>query len=191
VWSVAPDGEAGLLLGGGVGGRIVRVGAEPSEQTYPALPGAFVTALARSENGDLYAGLSPEGTLCRVGQRGYETIAQLNARYVNAMRWHDGVLYLATGLPAQVLAWDGNTLRRLLTVDETHFSALTVGADGAVYAGTSERGMVYRIDPAGAISPIATLSEPSVARWRPTQRATCISRLRRRDTSTAGRLLAG
>jgi outer membrane protein assembly factor BamB len=163
VWSVAPDGEAGLLLGGGVGGRIVRVGAEPSEQTYPALPGAFVTALARSENGDLYAGLSPEGTLCRVGQRGYETIAQLNARYVNAMRWHDGVLYLATGLPAQVLAWDGNTLRRLLTVDETHFSALTVGADGAVYAGTSERGMVYRIDPAGAISPIATLSEPSVA----------------------------
>jgi hypothetical protein len=163
VWSVAPDGEAGLLLGGGVGGRIVRIGAEPSEQTYPALPGAFVTALARSENGDLYAGLSPEGTLCRVGQRGYETIVQLNARYVNAMRWHDGVLYLATGLPAQVLAWDGNTLRRLLTVDETHFSALTVGADGAVYAGTSERGMVYRIAPAGAINPIATLPEPSVA----------------------------
>jgi hypothetical protein len=161
-WSVAPDGEAGLLLGGGVGGRIVRVGAEPSEQTYPALPGAFVTALARSENGDLYAGLSPEGTLCRVGQRGYETIAQLNARYVNAMRWHDGVLYLATGLPAQALAWDGNTLRRLLTIDETHFSALTVGADGAVYAGTSERGMVYRIAPAGAINPIATLPEPSV-----------------------------
>jgi outer membrane protein assembly factor BamB len=162
VWSVAPDGEAGLLLGGGVGGRIVRVGAEPSEQTYPSLPGAFVTALARSENGDLYAGLSPEGTLCRVGQRGYEVVAPLNARYVNAMRWYDGVLYLATGLPAQVLAWDGNTLRCLLTIDETHFSALTVGADGAVYAGTSERGMVYRIDPAGAISPIATLSEPSI-----------------------------
>jgi len=162
VWSVAPDGEAGLLLGGGVGGRIVRLGTEPSEQTYPALPGAFVTALARSENGDLYAGLSPEGTLCRVGQRGYETIAQLNARYVNAMRWYDGVLYLATGLPAQVLAWDGNTLRRLLTIDETHFSALTVGVDGAVYAGTSERGMVYRIDPACALSPIATLPEPSV-----------------------------
>jgi outer membrane protein assembly factor BamB len=162
VWSVAPDGEAGLLLGGGVGGRIARVGAEPSEQTYPALPGAFVTALARSENGDLYAGLSPEGALCRVGQRGYEVVAPLNARYVNAMRWHDGVLYLATGLPAQVLAWDGNTLRCLLTIDETHFSALTVGADGVVYAGTSERGMVYRINPAGGVSPIATLSEPSI-----------------------------
>jgi hypothetical protein len=136
--------------------------AEPSEQAYPALPGAFVTALTRSENGELYAGLSPEGTLCRVGQRGSEVVAQLNARYVNAMRWHEGVLYLATGSPAQVLAWDGNTLRRLLTIDETHFSALTVGADGAVYAGTSERGMVYRITPAGAISPVATLPEPSV-----------------------------
>jgi hypothetical protein len=162
VWSVAPDGESGLLLGGGIGGRLVRVGGEPSEQAYPALPGAFVTALTRSENGELYAGLSPEGTLCRVGQRGSEVVAQLNARYVNAMRWHEGVLYLATGSPAQVLAWDGNTLRRLLTIDETHFSALTVGADGAVYAGTSERGMVYRITPAGAISPVATLPEPSV-----------------------------
>jgi hypothetical protein len=162
VWSLAPDDASGLLVGGGIGGRIVRVGAEPPEQTYPALPGAFVTALTRGENGDLYAGLSPEGVLCRVGQRGSEVVAQLNARYVNAMRWHEGVLYLATGAPAQVLAWDGNTLRQLLTIDETHFSALTVGVDGAVYAGTSERGMVYRIAPAGAISPIATLPEPSV-----------------------------
>ncbi|BCW96843.1 MAG: hypothetical protein WHS44_12895 [Fimbriimonadales bacterium] len=162
VWSVAPNGESGLLLGGGVGGRALRIGAEPPAQPYPALPGAFVTALARAENGDLYAGLSPEGALCRVGQRGYEVVASLNARYVNAMRWRDGVLYIATGLPAQVLAWDGNRLQQLLTVDETHFSALTVGADGALYAGTSERGMVYRIAPTGAVSPLATLAEPSV-----------------------------
>jgi outer membrane protein assembly factor BamB len=93
------------------------------------------------------------------GSAATRLVAQLNARYVNAMRWHDGVLYLATGAPAQVLAWDGNTLRRLLTTDETHFSALTVGADGTVYAGTSERGMVYRIDACRrGISPIATLS---------------------------------
>ena len=109
VWSAAPDGEAGLLLGGGVGGRIVRIGAEPSEQTYPSLPGAFVTALARSENGDLYAGLSPEGTLCRVGQRGYETIAQLNARYVNAMRGTTACCISRRACPRK--CWHGTATR--------------------------------------------------------------------------------
>ncbi|MGQ9902169.1 MAG: hypothetical protein ACUVR1_08165 [Fimbriimonadales bacterium] len=164
VWSVESDGASRLLLGGGDSrARIVAIGGEESSgQTYPALPGAFVTALARHEDGTLYAGVSPEGVLCRVKPDSYEVVARLNAHYVNALRWHAGVLYIATGAPAQILAWDGTTLRQLLTIDETHFSALAIGADGTVYAGTSERGMVYRIEPAGAIRPLATLSEPSV-----------------------------
>lgn len=163
VWSVETDGTGGLLLGGGDSrARIVAIGGESSGQTYPTLPGTFATALARHEDGTLYAGLSPEGVLCRVTPDGYETIARLNAHYVNALRWHAGVLYIATGAPAQILAWDGTTLQRLLTIDETHFSALAIGADGTVYAGTSERGMVYRIEPTGAIRPLATLPEPSV-----------------------------
>ena len=163
VWSIESDGTGGLLLGGGDSrARIVAISGESSGQTYPTLPGAFVTALARHEDDTLYAGLSPEGVLCRVKPDGYEIVARLDAHYVNALRWHAGVLYIATGAPAQILAWDGTTLRQLLTTDETHFSALAIGADGTVYAGTSERGMVYRIEPAGAIRPVATLSEPSV-----------------------------
>ncbi|MCS6918152.1 MAG: hypothetical protein NZM28_00105 [Fimbriimonadales bacterium] len=161
VWSALGD-DSGLVVGGGVRGRIVHFTAESPPQPYPELPSAFVTALARDENGNLYAGVAPEGVVYRLGQRGYEAILQTGARYVNAMRWREGVLYLATGAPARVLAWDGNTLTTLLTTDETHFTTLALSEDGALYAGASERGVVYRISPAGGATPIADLQEPSI-----------------------------
>ncbi|MCS7190609.1 MAG: hypothetical protein NZ843_03290, partial [Fimbriimonadales bacterium] len=161
VWSALAD-ETGIIVGGGIGGRIVRFGQEPTEQPYPALPGGFVTALARSENGDLYAGVSPEGVVYRVGQRGNEPVVSTGARYVNALAWREGTLYVATGAPARLLAWDGNTLLTLLSSDETHFTALAIDSGGVLYAGTSERGIVYRITPTGGATPIADLSESHI-----------------------------
>lgn len=161
IWSVAPDAEGALLVGGGFNGRIVRLASEPTQLAALA-PDAFVTALARADDGTLYAGLSPTGTIVRLHGDKADPVLRLNARYVNAICWHNGTLYIATGVPAQVLAWNGTELRTLLTTDETHFSALTVDAQGMVYAGTSERGIVYQITPAGVATPIADLREASV-----------------------------
>ncbi|GIV09087.1 MAG: hypothetical protein KatS3mg019_1178 [Fimbriimonadales bacterium] len=161
IWSALGD-EQGLIVGGGERGRVMRLTPESPAQPYPELPGVFVTALARSENGDLYAAVAPEGVVYRLGQRGYEAILQTGARYVNAMLWHEGVLYLATGAPARVLAWNGDALTTLITTDETHFTTLALDKDGALYAGTSERGVVYRIRSASGATPIADLQEPSI-----------------------------
>lgn len=161
IWSALGD-DTGLLVGGGVKGRILRVGQDSAETPYPELPGAFVTALARSENGELYAGVAPEGEVYRVGMRGYERVLRTEARYINALLWREGVLYIATGAPARVLAWDGDTLLTLLTLEETHCTTLAVDSDGALYVGASERGVVYRISPTGGATPIADLSEPNI-----------------------------
>ncbi|MFN4032841.1 MAG: SpoIVB peptidase S55 domain-containing protein [Fimbriimonadales bacterium] len=161
IWSALGD-DTGLLVGGGVKGRTLRVGQDSAETPYPELPGAFVTALARSENGELYAGVAPEGEVYRVGMRGYERVLRTGARYINALLWREGVLYIATGAPARVLAWDGNTLLTLLTLEETHCTTLAVDSDGALYVGVSERGVVYRISPTGGATPMVDLPEPNI-----------------------------
>ncbi|MDW8050903.1 MAG: SpoIVB peptidase S55 domain-containing protein [Armatimonadota bacterium] len=160
VWSVALGNDGALLLGGGMRGQVVRLASEPTV-VAAGLPGVFATALTYADDGTLYVGLSPEGAIARVREGKSEVLLRLEARYVNALAWHNGVLYIATGVPAMVLAWDGNTLRPLLTSDESHFCSLAVGSEGVVYAGTSERGIVYRVLPSGASMPIADLREPS------------------------------
>ncbi|MDW8106095.1 MAG: SpoIVB peptidase S55 domain-containing protein [Armatimonadota bacterium] len=161
VWSAALGNDGALFLGGGVRGQVVRLASEPTV-VAAGLPGVFATALTYADDGTLYVGLSPEGAIARVREGKSEVVLRLEARYVNALAWRNGTLYIATGVPAMVLAWDGNALRPLLTSDEAHFCALAVGSDGVVYAGTSERGIVYRIMPTGASTPIADLREPSV-----------------------------
>lgn len=161
LWCAVSDANGVLYVGEGVSGGLWRIEGEQSQ--HIPLPATLVTALAVDPDGTLYAGASPEGTLFRVQNGQVAPIGSTGARYINALQWHEGKLYIATGAPARIMVWESGVLRTLFTSEEAHFSALAVGADGTVYAGTSERGLIYRIAPSGVAEPVADLSEPSVS----------------------------
>ncbi len=161
LWCAASDANGVLYVGEGVSGALWRIEGEQFQRI--ALPATLVTALAVDPDGAVYVGTSPEGTLFRVQNEQVTPLGNTGARYINALHWHEGKLYIATGVPARVMVWESGVLRTLFTSEEAHFSALAVGADGTVYAGTSERGLVYRIAPSGVAEPIADLSEPSIS----------------------------
>jgi len=70
------------------------------------------------------------------------------ALYAGA-RAKDGAVYLATGEAGRVLRVNGAQVETFATLPEKEVTALTLGPDGAVFAGTSPGAHVYRIEPTG------------------------------------------
>jgi hypothetical protein len=163
IWSLARDHRGTLYAGGGAPARLLSVNPDGSTQRMWNLPGLMVNALTTAPDGTLYIGVSPEGTLHRLKEGNLEMLASTGARYINALLATDKVVYIATGAPARLLAWDGSTVRELLRSDETHFTALARDASGTLYVGSAERGLVYRLSAAGFATVVADLREPTVS----------------------------
>ncbi len=160
---ISPLSDGTLVAGVGVRPQLVKLSPTLDRSSTPIqLEGTLITAIARAGEDTLYVGVSPEGIIYRVQGERVEAVLNTGARYVNALVWDEGVLYIATGAPARLLAWNQRTLRTLLTSEETHFSALTLDAHQNLYVGTSEQGIVYRISPEG-VSAIADLPEPCIS----------------------------
>ncbi|MEN3000875.1 MAG: SpoIVB peptidase S55 domain-containing protein, partial [Armatimonadota bacterium] len=163
VWSLARDAQGNLYAGGGIPARLAVVNPDGSTQRTLNLPGLMVTALTTAPDGTLYVGVSPKGTLHRLKNGNLELLTRTGTRYINALLATEKALYIATGVPARLLVWDGSTLRELLRSDEAHFTALARDSEGNLYIGTSERGLVYRLLPMGFATVVADLREPTVS----------------------------
>lgn len=133
------------------------------------LPAAtWVTALVPLPDGKLLAGTAQDGRLFRVGSDGkVEQVAELNAEHIwglarDAQR---GVTYVATA-PGRLWALEDRDLatpavrdaesgrsftraRKLFESDARHFLALHRADDGALYVGTADDAVLYRVDPTG------------------------------------------
>lgn len=155
VYASARGSDGAIYLGTGNDGRIFRVrgnGAELFAQTRQLL----VASLAFGEGGTLYAGTLPEGRIYAVAADGTasEFARPEGAQHVWDLVWdrRRRLLFAATGPEGRVFAIDRQG-RATVWWDSpaAHVMSLALGADGSLYAGTSEDAVVARISGEGRV----------------------------------------
>jgi len=153
VWSsvVLPDGS--VLLGTGNEGRIYRIAG--GRVTVAAETGQMaVSALAIAWNGDVIAGTFPEGKLYRLpgGKGEGAKAAQLAALPQAEDVWglaYDAkakALYAATGPEGKLFRVDAAGKSQVyFDSEEPHLMSVAVADDGAVYAGSTGKALLYKL----------------------------------------------
>jgi hypothetical protein len=166
LWSVAAATDA-YYAGSGNSGYVYRVSRTGEAKIFFKTGELEVHALARDENGYLYAGTSPNGKVFRIAPDGKGTeILNLNAegasadglstpangpRFVLALAvGPDGSVYAGTGPVGHVIRIDKDgKSHEILALADKPVQSLFVTPDGTVWAGTAESGLIYAIAPDG------------------------------------------
>lgn len=142
-----------VLVGTGPAGKIFRaVGDQVT--LFADTTELAVTSLVQSPSGAIYAATIPSGRIYRVAQGKAEIFATLpNADYV----WAIGLdkpktgLFAATGPKGKLfhvpLAGGAPTVQ--FASEEPHLVTLAVDAQGIVYAGSSGKGLLFRVEGPG------------------------------------------
>lgn len=154
IWATAfaPDGTA--YVGTGNNGRVYRVTDKGVEKAFET-DEAVVTSLAWA-GGELYAGTLPSGRIYAWKPGGApRRAAELPVPYIWKMLYHAGLksLVIGTGPEGQVftLAPGDKEARVFYDSNESHVLSLAEGDDGAIWAGTSVRGVLYKFSPQGKV----------------------------------------
>jgi hypothetical protein len=161
VWCLAPLDDGSVLVGV-TGGKVMRVAADQATlfaetKTAGAASGeTAVTALVVAAGGAIYAATIPEGKIFRISSGKAEVFATLpDAQNIWALAYDKakGTLYAAVGPEGRVLRIgpDGSSSVYFST-DEPNLVSLAVAPNGDVYAGSSGRGLLYRITGPGRAS---------------------------------------
>ena len=156
VWALSVEKNNTLYIGTGKEGRIyiLKSDSDRAELLFDS-PEVHIFSLAIGADGALYAGTSPGGLIYRIAP-GREPVefCQTGDRHVFALIAHpDGGLYAGTGGDqGRVLKIDkqGKVIALYASKDPNVVS-LAIGAQGEIYAGTDNSGLIYRVrDQGGA-----------------------------------------
>ncbi len=151
----APDGT--VYVGTGDQGAIYAY-AKGKARKVAKLDAVLVTSLAVGPTGTVYAGTMPGGRVFAVEKDGKtKELAKLDAEHVWALAYDEGkqTLYAATGPAGRLFAIDlkaperpGVSRARLVyDTGEKHLLSMVRGDDGALYAGSADQAILYRIVP--------------------------------------------
>jgi len=125
------------------------------------LDAVLVSSLAPGPNGSVFAGTMPGGRVYAIDRDGkVREAAKLDAEHVWALCYDEGkqTLYAATGPNGRLFAIDvarlerpavGRRDRLLYDTGEKHLLSLVRGDDGALYAGSADQAILYKITPGG------------------------------------------
>ncbi len=153
LFSVISGADGTSYVGTGDSGRILRISTGGKADTLATLNEKEVTALAVGPDGAIYAGGSPGGNVYRIDGGKPTLYYASGARYVWALAFAEGRLYVGTGLPGEIhrvsAALKGE---RLHATPDAHVRTLHTDSRHRVWAGTSGSGLVLRVDPSGAVS---------------------------------------
>lgn len=123
IWdtAVAPDGS--IYVATGHQGHVYRIDSKGESRLFWDAPEIEVFSIAIAPNGDLYAGTSPKGKIYRVTPQGEA------GEFFN---------------PGETYIWSLEFAPAKSGNDRSKF-----GGPEALFAGTGERGKIFRIDPSG------------------------------------------
>jgi hypothetical protein len=171
----APDGTVYVGTGGeNAAVHVYKQGQVRKHATLSA--GTWVTALCLldSQPGHVLAATAQDGRIFDIGPDGKVQLwAQVEADHIWALLREGGVTYAATG-PGRLyaisdkdagpqLAAAGKTrARKLFETASKQFLALARGDDGALYVGTADDAVLYRIEPPRHDNDRDTGKEPAV-----------------------------
>lgn len=162
-WCLAEDPKGGVYAGTGDGGVIYRIAPSGVQVVYARTGELEVQSLAVAPDGTLYAGTAPHGYVFRIppGGGAAAPLFQAPEKYVLALALSaDGrSLYAGTGGPrARVWRVSLNGSGKPEPAYESaegSVTALSVGPDGALYAGTAPSALIVRV--AGPNTPRPTV----------------------------------
>jgi hypothetical protein len=150
IWSALRLADGSLVLGTDDGGAILKV-TDDKPKKLGSIDGAIaVVALAQS-GATIYAGTMPGGKLWKLDPGGGKPSVVATLEGVETI-WSlavgkDGTVYAGTGPDGKVFAIKGGTAKELYDTDDKRVTAVSIGLDGSVWFGTSERALVFRHDP--------------------------------------------
>ena len=172
IWASLKLADGSVLLGSDANGAIYRLSNDSSKKLV-ALPGAIaVVALAQSADGAIWAGTMPGNKVFKIGLDGKATPGPVlkDAETVWALATVGNTVYAGTGPSGKLFAIAGNTAKEVFDTDDKRITALAVTSDGAVWLCTSERSLVFRLDPkdgkARAMADFAGNEVSSLAAYR-------------------------
>lgn len=133
------------------GGKVYLRHPDGSNEVVVAFEQEKVTALAQDAKGTVYLGVSPGGVIYRRDEGGVLVrAADTGQRYIWALRAQpDGSLLAATGHNGilQRITFSGTVARVATVLDSSEDNITSLAQLGdVIYAGTSPRGYVYRIE---------------------------------------------
>jgi hypothetical protein len=151
VWASLRLADGTVLLGSDAAGAIYKVTGDTVKK-LASIDGAIaVVALTQTSDGAVWAGTMPGNRLWRIDvasgkvtagpqlKDGVETIWSLAAA--------GSTVYAGTGPSGKLYAITAGTAKQVFNTEDKRITAITVGSDGGVWFGTSERALVFRYDP--------------------------------------------
>ncbi|HEY2518067.1 MAG TPA: hypothetical protein VGI39_44660 [Polyangiaceae bacterium] len=141
-----PDGS--VLVGTSFNGKVLRVAGDQAT-VWAETKQTAVTSLALGANGVVYASTIPDGKIFKVTAGKVDLLTTLpETSHVWALAWDKtkSALFAATGNEAKVfrVTLDGQA-STYFTTDEPNLVSLAVDDQGAVYAGSQGKGLLYKI----------------------------------------------
>jgi streptogramin lyase len=150
VWASLRLADGSVLLGSDAGGAIYRATGDAVKKLV-TVPGAIaIVSLAQTADGAVWAGAMPGNQVWRIDlARGAATAGpQLkDTETIWSLAAAGDTLYAGTGPSGKLFAVKGGTAREVFATEDKRVTAIAVTSDGAVWFGTSERALVFRLDP--------------------------------------------
>jgi hypothetical protein len=155
VWSSLRLADGSVLLGSDAGGAIYRV-TDGAPKKVVAIDGAIaVVALAQAADGSVWAGAMPGNKVWKIDVGAGKATAgpQLgdkagkDVETVWSLAAAGNTVYAGTGPSGKLFAISGGSAKEVFDTDDKRITALAVTTDGAVWMGTSDRALVFRLDP--------------------------------------------
>lgn len=151
-WAAVRLADGSVLIGSDAGGAIYRV-TDAGAKKVASVPGAIaVVALVQTADGSVWAGAMPGNKLYRVDVAGGKVTAGPTLKDVETV-WSlaasGNTVYAGTGPSGKLYAVTGGTAKEVFDTEDKRITALTVTNDGAVWMGTSDRALVFRLDKDG------------------------------------------
>ena len=138
----------GSTLVGATGGKVLRVNGEQSS-VFAETGAMAVTSLVQAANGTIYAGTIPEGKIFKVAQGKadlFVTLPDVSHVWALALDKAKTSLFAATGPEGKVFRVEpGGAVSVYYKSEEPNLVSIAVADSGEIYAGSSGKGLLYRI----------------------------------------------
>lgn len=149
-WSIAVAPDGSVYAGTGHRGKLFRISPDGHASNVWTANQPEIFAVCVDRTGVVYAGTSPNGGVYRIENGHAEEIWHSTAKYIWALQCAaDGTLYAGGGEPANVYRFrPGSAAELFYATGQTNVTALTLGSNGHVFAGTDPNGLLYEISSA-------------------------------------------
>lgn len=156
-WSLAPDGNGGVLVGTGPRGAVYGVGDDGKPEEFLQVDDAQVFAIEKLSDGTVLAGTGPKGMLYHADADGTVLSADtLDANYIwDILPLGDEVL-VATGPDGMIYRGKpGGAYTPFVDTLQDHVLCMAHALDGDIYFGT-DAGLIYRVAPDAYVRPVGS-----------------------------------